>query len=199
MPTALSAAAKRIVNRLFWILVGVILAQVAGPYFVRLLPGPRVVAEIEGRRLPNGCFYYTILVGSDVALEHVTFSAQFPKQVIAYRVGTAAYQLGPGEPHASITALIMYPKNSGGRCNFNLVAYPSPNVVASMPGPGYLVVNASHFTESSIYSVVSFSEQDPDIAGVVKVSAEGYYEYRKLGQVIRTQLRFKDKGLQGRN
>lgn len=166
------------------LLLAIIFPLGGGQFLAGLLPAPEVIVRVQRYRLVGslaGCVWYLVEVKSpaDKLLEQLDLSVQFPGNIANYKFGAAvASVLEKGQRQRELYGF-RFAKNASGECEIiNLAFARSPNVAATISGPGMVQIRGNHiFPKTEVWGGFALSVLNPASREMFE---EGHYEYDKL-------------------
>ena len=171
-------------------IVGILLPT----YFVRLLPGPKVGAEIQRlnfkRGRAAGCTGYSMRVWSQQPLDYLYFAIEFPRDVANYHVGEGK------QYHLTTEGILMadfvtFDRDANGDCVVKANGEANdPGFDVWTAGPRVVKGQSSktpqNWTTSGFFAL---SSKKPSVSPA-ELDIEGAYEYSIFGIAVRKKLTF---------
>jgi hypothetical protein len=171
-----------------------------GSTLMGILPGPKVGVTIQELRptVSNapGCMIYSIQIASppDEIIERLNLTVQFPGNIAGYKFGALnRVEFPPGGAMAGL--IFAVGKDANGECEVKAEPAPSPDLTATIAGPGMVQVRGARILpRTSATGVFVLSVKPPGFNPATKF-AEGSYEYKRLGFDVSKPLNIVDEGV----
>jgi hypothetical protein len=189
-PNRLRAAFGSVGKYLLATIVGILLPT----YFVRLLPGPKVDAEIQRLNIEKGnaagCTGYLMQLRSQQPLDNLYFAIEFPGDVANYHVGGGEqFHLPP--LGIQMADLIAFGRDANGDCVIKANVEPNdPGFNVWTAGPDIVRGQASKTPPNwTILGFFVLSTKKPS-ASPAELYGDAAYEYSIFGIAVRKKLTF---------
>jgi hypothetical protein len=178
---------------------GTVLGLYIVRWFVAMLPGPNVEANVQGLRVLTGnaagCTSYMFTLSSDEPIDFASLRLQFPTQITNYRVG---YPMENETSNAGPVGMQAWEigRNEKGECAVVQAAINNSIDVQVAAAGNQLVFHGSKLSAKAlIWGMVATSEDKSSVTPAPNFSGKGEYEYYKLGQPVRGVVKITNVGV----
>lgn len=173
-----------------WFATGVVATLFLQQWFVGLLPGPTVSANVRGLRITSGnasgCTLYQISFSTiDDPVEYVSAKIEFPNQIDDFKFGYPQESLSQ---KSSIT-IAEIGRAPDGKCAIvQGLPKDSPGVQSSAAGNevGFSATKLSD--HENLIGFVVTADGRTSVTPAPALGSQGTYEYTKLGQPVKKTL-----------
>ena len=171
-----------------------------------LFPGPTVSVAIQGFRATSGnaagCVAYMVSIDtatpSNDLIEELYLTVQFPKNIASYKFGAGVASVLSRNPQRVWLTAFDLGKDNNGECIIRSAAVsPSPDLTATIAGPGMVQLRGSRILPRSVViGLFALSVKNTGFQPAPSLFTEGSYEYNRFGFPVTKQLTVEDKAIQ---
>ena len=183
-------------GRPFWFAFGTLFGVLFGlyfvPWYVALLPGPHVVASVQGLRItkgnPIGCTAYMFTFSTDRPLEYVYGKLQFPNRVDDAKFGYPEEAITRSSDRMAMQ-VTEFGKSPTGQCRVVQTAIDNHIGIESSMAGNMVGFSASKVPPKGLIEGEVVTEDGQSSANALAdFYSEGEYDYLNLGQSVRKPL-----------